>query len=450
MKIRFFVLLVNLVLISATRLAAQQLTVDSLIAHAIDNDYSVKVLEEELQRSFLDIKLNKAARLPVISTNLWNESTNGRFYDPLSNQYTTSRTFVSSAGISATWDVFNGGYTNIKSDVDQVGAEIRRLTLRQRKKDIAKEVAALYADVMRSAAVQKILDEEIALYAVEVRRLNELLLQKKITFADLSSVVVNKQRIEEKKYAAEYDMDLNFHQLGLLTGKMLTIRSLSSPDSAYLSALPPDVFFLSVRDSAALKQLSTIYSIKDLQTKKAALTTDLRATDARMKIKIGAGVYSGYSTNRLVYNSETNSTVQAPLVRQLGDNTYEAITVNFFLPVYDRRNRITLRQTAVDERIARLERDDVERKVVFKYEMAKKELTIKHKRFEITQRELTNEQSIFESFQERFNAERLVKRDLFLARQHLLEAKIDYWNSYFDLYKTTRMFMIDYLEQPVF
>lgn len=444
MNVRFFIVYIVSCLVLITRLAAQpKLTVDSLIAQAIENDYSVKLMEEQLERSVLDNKWNKAARLPVVSTNLWNESTNGRFYDPLSNQYTTLRTFVGSVGVSANWDVFNGGYANIKTNVDRVGTEIRQLTLRQRKKEVARAVAGLYIDILHSTTVQCILEKEISLYASELQRLNELLLQKKITFADFSSVTVGKQRIEDKKYVLAYEMDLNFYQLGLLTGNTLTIQAIALSDTTravtYLDASS------SLRmDSATLRQVSVHYEIKQLETKKAALTSDLRASDGRLKIKVGAGVYSGYSTNRLVYNSETNTTQQAPLLRQLNDNTYEAVTVNFYLPLYDRRNRIVQRQTSVDERIAGLERDDMERKIFFKYEMARKELAIKQKRLDAAQHQFENEQQIFNSFRERSAAERLSKQDLFLARQRLLEAEVSYRNSYFDFFKTLRLFKIDY------
>lgn len=416
------------------------------MSKAIQHDYSVKVLEQEVQKSSLEIKLTKSGKLPVVSTNFWNGATNGRYYDILSNQFTTARTFINSLGLSANWDLFNGGYTNLKATLDQALYSMYNLNLEKRKNEISRTVIELYFEILLSEKLIELFQKEIDLYNGEESRLNELRKLKKITYADASVVTITKQKLENRKLELEYKLDLDFYTLGLLVDMVLPVDAIKPFDTIDLIDIDIQNFVLST-DSAWLRKSSISYNLKQLEIKKAELNTAMRGTDSKLKVKAGIGIYTGYSTNRSAYNAEANSIIRSPFVNQLGDNTYEALTLNFYLPVYDRRTRIVEKQSIINQNIAELERDQIERKIIFRYEMAKKDLSIKQKRLKIANSQWMTEKEIFRSYEERFAADRLLKTELLAAQERIMEGEIDFYSSYYDFFKAFKIFEMEYLNE---
>ena len=445
MNFRLYIFVFIAYLSSASRSYAQYgFTVDSLISKAIQQDYSIKVLEKEVQRSSLEIKLTKSTRLPMISTNLWNGVTSGRYYDILSNQFTTARTLINSLGITANWNLFNGGYTTTKITLDQAQYAIHNLNLEKRKIEISKAVIELYGEILLSIKLAELFQKEIDLYKDEENRLNELRKLKKITYANAAIVTITKQKLENRKLELEYKLDLDIYNLGLLIDMVLPLEAIKPFDNINLVDINTLDFVFST-DTAWLRKSSIGYNIKQLEIKKADLNTALRGTDSKLKIKAGIGVYTGYSTNRSLYNMETNSVIRSPLMNQLGDNTYEALTLNFYLPIYDRHNRIVEKQSIIEQNIAELERDQIEKKIIFRYEMAKKDLWIKQKRLKVANSQWMNEKEIFKSYEERFAADRLLKTEFLAAQERIIEGEIDYYSSYYDFFKAFKIFEIEYL-----
>jgi len=439
-----FVLLF-LVIAVTTSNAQKKLNLETLIALAIKQDFSVQLMEQELKKAQIEQKITRSSILPTVSFNSWNGYYDGRYYDPLKNDFFYNPTMVGNMGLTSTWGIYNGGYRNIKLSIDRIAISIQLLNLEKKKQEISREVINLYSAIVQANNLINIYQKKIDLFASETERVKQLYLLEKVTAIDTSAVALSRIDAEDKQLQLKYKLELDVHQLGLLTNEQISLNDLEdNPEFTFDQINLNEPKYNQYDDTTALKNSSISYRIKSLEIERARYSTELHKSGFKPSVKFEAGINTGYSSNLRNEAANMNSEGNYVFLKQFQSNRYNSTSLNIYVPVFDRRNKLLERQNRIEENMAKIEESQTGRSIFIKYSLAKKELGVKFKKLKIAQVQVNELNKLLLNYQERFALGRLRFNELLAASEKLIEGEINYTNNYFDFYKALKTFEIDY------
>ncbi|MCR6640532.1 MAG: TolC family protein [Sporocytophaga sp.] len=446
MNSRLKIFVIFFLFIAGTKSYAQgKLNLEALISLAVKQDFSVQLIEQELKKAQIEQRITKASILPTVSFNNWNGYYDGRYYDPLKNDFFYNPTMVGNMGLTSTWGIYNGGYRNTKLSIDRISITIQYLNLEKKKREISREVINLYSAIVLENNLINIYQKKIDLYAAETARIKELYLLEKVTAVDTSVVALTRIDAEDKQLQLKYKLELDLHQLGLLTNESLVLSDIeSNPEFSFDQFNLNESKYSLYDDTTALKNSSISYKIKSLEIEKAHYSTDLQKSQFKPSVKFEAGVNTGYSSNLRHETANMNSEGKYVFFKQFESNRYNSTSLNIYIPVFDRRNKLLERQSRVGENMAKIEEAQTGRKIFIKYSLAKKELGVKYKKLKISQVQVAEINKLLVNYKERFALGRLRVNDLLMAKEKLIEGEMNYNNNYFDFYKALKNFELDY------
>ncbi len=446
MNSRLKIFVIFFLFIAGTKSYAQgKLNLEALISLAIKQDFSVQLTEQELNKAQIEQKITRSSILPTVSFNNWNGYYDGRYYDPLKNDFFYNPTMVGNMGLTSTWGIYNGGYRNTKLSIDRISITIQYLNLEKKKREISREVIGLYSAIVQANNLINIYQKKIDLYAAETARIKELYLLEKVTAVDTSVVALTRIDAEDKQLQLKYKLELDLHQLGLLTNESLLLSDIeNNPEFSFEQFNPNESKYNIYDDTTALKNSSISYRIKSLEIEKARYSTELQKTQFKPSVKFEAGVNTGYSSNLRHETANMNSEGKYVFFKQFESNRYNSTSLNIYIPVFDRRNKLLERQNRVGENMAKIEGAQTGRKIFIKYSLAKKELNVKYKKLKISQVQVNEINKLLVNYKERFALGRLRVNDLLIANEKLIEGEINYNNNYFEFYKALKTFELDY------
>jgi hypothetical protein len=155
---------------------------------------------------------------------------------------------------------------------------------------------------------------------------------------------------------------------------------------------------------------------------------------------MNSGIYSGYSSNR----TSATGTEHYTLLNQFHENVYQSFTINIFIPLYDRMNRINRKRGRINQNIDLLKQKEVEEKVASRYLLSRKNLINHLQKFSSATNRFKAEIQIFESCKAKYETGRLSISEHTKAKLKVIEAEKEYINSFFKAYHVWKDFQIDY------
>lgn len=158
-----------LLLLIVTGAPAQSLlTLDQAIQNALQNNYDLQVVKNDLEIAQIENNWGNAGRLPTVAANGGYTISNSNVFQKLNTGVEIERKGATlqneNASVSAQWRVFNGFRVTAAKKRLETQEEIGNIAVRQQANQTVYNVIVAYLNLMRLKLERKALEETIALF----------------------------------------------------------------------------------------------------------------------------------------------------------------------------------------------------------------------------------------------------------------------------------------------
>lgn len=198
------------------------LKVQEFISKADTNNVRLLQAEKNTSISAYNLKANKSVFLPAVGLTGsygWNEG-----FFPSTGFLASNNTTGLSAGVSLSWDLFDGGrgITTIKNA--QIQLESQELLLEQVKVEIKRDIANANGNYLNRLRVFELLEQNVKTATNNYERSLERFKLGQITSVELRQAQINLLNAQTNKNLAKYEAKLSELELLQLTGQLLNVN----------------------------------------------------------------------------------------------------------------------------------------------------------------------------------------------------------------------------------
>jgi len=201
-----------------------KLRLEELIAQAELNNVAILQTERNLAINAYDIKVNQAGYLPTVGLNGvygWNlnQSAASAFFPGTNNE-----TWNFGLGASLTWNLFDGGGTNVRVKNSKIAYKNQELLQEQIELEVARDIANALAIFENRLNIFQIQEQNVLTNVNNFERSKEQFQLGRITSIEFRQAQINLLNAQTNKNLAKYDAKLSELQLLQLTGQLLNVE----------------------------------------------------------------------------------------------------------------------------------------------------------------------------------------------------------------------------------
>ena len=200
------------------------LELDSFVTEAEINNVSLLQIEQSLEISDYDIKINKSGYLPSIDLtgsygwNL-NRSAATAFFPG-----STTTTDGLAAGVSLRWDLFDGGFRNIQVRNSKIRYENQQIQKEQLISQVQRDIANSLGNYRNKLFILKVQEENVETNLNNFNRSEEQYKLGRISSIEFRQAQINLLDARTSLNLAKYDAKLAELQVLQLTGQLLNVN----------------------------------------------------------------------------------------------------------------------------------------------------------------------------------------------------------------------------------
>ncbi len=200
-----------------------KLQLDDYLERAPANNVTLLQNESNLRISSYDIKVNKSGYLPTVGLSGsygWNQSRNPAsafFPDNISNTSTLG------AGISLTWNLFDGGSTITRVKNSKIALDNQELLKNQIKLQVERDIANALGTYKNRLKIYKIQQQNVVTNENNFERSRERFKLGQVTSIEFRQAQINLIQAKTNKNLAKYNSKLAELELLQLTGQLLNV-----------------------------------------------------------------------------------------------------------------------------------------------------------------------------------------------------------------------------------
>lgn len=189
-----------------------------------DNNVAILQTQRNLAINEYDIKVNQSGYLPTVGLNGsygWNlnQSAASAFFPGVNNE-----TFSVGLGASLTWNLFDGGGTNVRVRNAKIAFENQELLQEQVKLEVSRDIANALAIYENRLKIFRIQEQAVLTNQNNFERSEEQFKLGRITSIEFRQAQINLLNAQTNKNLAKYDAKLAELQLLQLTGQLLNVE----------------------------------------------------------------------------------------------------------------------------------------------------------------------------------------------------------------------------------
>ena len=195
-----------------------------LMENAEDNNVAILQTRRNLAINEYDIKVNQSGYLPTIGLNGsygWNlnQSAASAFFPGVNNE-----TFSVGLGASLTWNLFDGGGTNVRVRNAKIAFENQELLQEQVKLEVTRDITNALAIYENRLKIFRIQEQAVLTNQNNFERSEEQFKLGRISSIEFRQAQINLLNAQTNKNLAKYDAKLAELQLLQLTGQLLNVE----------------------------------------------------------------------------------------------------------------------------------------------------------------------------------------------------------------------------------
>ncbi|MFV8281059.1 TolC family protein [Christiangramia marina] len=200
------------------------LELDSFVTEAEVNNVSLLQIEQSLEISDYDIKINKSGYLPSIDLtgsygwNL-NRSAATAFFPG-----STTTTDGLAAGVSLRWDLFDGGFRNIQVRNSKIRYQNQQIQKEQLISQVQRDIANSLGNYRNKLFILKVQEENVETNLNNFNRSEEQYKLGRISSIEFRQAQINLLDARTSLNLAKYDAKLAELQVLQLTGQLLNVN----------------------------------------------------------------------------------------------------------------------------------------------------------------------------------------------------------------------------------
>jgi outer membrane protein len=200
------------------------LELENFVDEAEINNVSLLQIEQNLEISDYDIKINKSGYLPTVDLTGsygWNKNRSAATaFFPGST--TTTDGFA--AGVSLTWDIFDGGRTKVLVENSKIRYENQEIIKERLQTEIRRDIANALGNYRNKLYILKVQEENVETNLDNFSRSEEQYKLGRITSIEFRQAQINLLDARTSLNLAKYDAKLAELQVLQLTGQLLNVE----------------------------------------------------------------------------------------------------------------------------------------------------------------------------------------------------------------------------------
>ncbi|WP_241461431.1 TolC family protein [Aquimarina macrocephali] len=201
-----------------------KLELEEYLSKSTENNITLLQNESNIRISDYDIKVSKSGYLPSIGLTGsygWNENRNppSAFFPG-----NVSDTYTLGAGVSLTWNLFDGGNTITRVKNAKIALDNQEIIKSQIEKEVKRDIANALGNYENRLSVFKIQQQNVITNQNNFERSQERFKLGQITSIEFRQAQINLILAETNKNSAKYDAKIAELQLLQLTGQLLNIE----------------------------------------------------------------------------------------------------------------------------------------------------------------------------------------------------------------------------------
>ncbi|WP_234387021.1 TolC family protein [Aquimarina sp. Aq78] len=201
-----------------------KLELEEYLSKSTENNITLLQNESNIRISDYDIKVSKSGYLPSIGLTGsygWNENRNppSAFFPG-----NVSDTYTLGAGVSLTWNLFDGGNTITRVKNAKIALDNQEIIKSQIEKEVKRDIANALGNYENRLNVFEIQQQNVITNQNNFERSQERFKLGQITSIEFRQAQINLILAETNKNSAKYDAKIAELQLLQLTGQLLNIE----------------------------------------------------------------------------------------------------------------------------------------------------------------------------------------------------------------------------------
>ncbi len=387
------------------------------IDYALDNNIQIQKSKITQEQNSVNTLQAKAQLFPNFSASVGQNFTNRPFL-PAGSQNTTNA-YNGSYGINASMTLFNGGKLLKSIEQSKLQEESGRYDILEVEKDIQMSILQYYMQILYAEEAVQVYEDVVEVSKYQRDRGEALLLAGTISKVDLAQLEAQLSSDTYQLITARNTLDYARLQLKQLLEldvddeMNITIPEINDDD--VLAPIPAlnDIYYTSLEVMPQMQSSKLNIDIAALETAKAR-----------------AGYYPRVSLTASVGSSNLSGT-GLTFEEQLRDNFSDGVGVTVSIPIYSNRdNKSAVEKAKLNEQIARLDYQDVQKNLLREVELAYQDAVAAQNQYIAANENVKALQTSYDLIQQQYNLgmkntlELLTeKNNLLSAEQSLLQAK---------------------------
>lgn len=402
----------------------QTLTLEEAIDIALENNFSLKQAQNNLQVSDMQVTSAQADFLPSLSAGFNGSQNVGRQFIQEDLIFEDRTTYGMSGSMNTNVTIFSG-FQNINNlRRSRVNHEQQQANAQRIRENIIFDTAMRYLQVLLDMELLEIAEQNLETSRMQEKQVAAQVEVGSRPVGDLyqqQSVVANNEL-----QVVQAENSVNISRTRLI--RMLQIDrvdglELSAPELEDLSLIPQDLnlndlinLALTNRKDLEAQQLQIQASRYDLEIAKANRYPSISAS---------AGISSRYSDQYSIFNPSENRSIDVPFGDQFFDQMVSrSVGFNISIPIFNRWNtNVNIMQARVQHRNAQLNLQDVEFGIREEISQVYNDYVSLAKELEATDRALQAAERAYETQQQRYEVGAATLIELNLATVDYAEAQ---------------------------
>lgn len=329
--------------------AAKKWTLQECVDYAIDNNITIKQMQNTRALQELELSTNRNSRLPNLEASVGQNFSFGRGLTA-QNTYENTNTSSTSFQLGTSVPLFTGFRIKNAIQLSRLNLEAAIADLEKARNDVSMQVAQAYVEILYDIEISEVAHRQISIDSMQVERLRAMVANGKASDAELSQ---QKATLAQSRLTAT-TADNNYRLAILSLTQLLEI-----PTPEGFEVVRPDASTIVKSDMAAVAP-DVVYA-EALGFKPEVRAQKYRVDGAENSIRIAraelypqlsfsAGLGSNYYTTS-TYGSDAFGT-------QMKNNFSQYLAFSLSIPIFNRfstRNSIRSAKVERDNQSLRLE-----------------------------------------------------------------------------------------------
>ncbi|MFD1616524.1 TolC family protein [Gelatiniphilus marinus] len=427
-------LLACVLLITASSFAQQKKwTLQECVAHALENNISIKQSENSLLLNEQDILAAKGQFLPSVSASTGHSLGIGtQRIDIGETQVIVDRTSNSTRfGVGANQTIFNGfRLTNLYKQ-SNLNLEISKLELSKIKDDISLNVVNAYLNTLFNKENLETAKAQFDFSKKQLEQVQNLVdagVQPKANIYDAEATL---SRDEQQVTIAENNYNLALLTLSQLLqvpfdGFEVEIINIDTPSETLLYSNVTPVLNYALNNRSEIK-------IAEKNIENAALNTQISKSGFLPSVTLGYG----FNTNAFYSNIIKN---EAAFLDQLNNQKSHSFNLSVNIPIFSRfQNKTAVAKSKIQQANSKLRLDQAKLDLESNIQRAYTDAQAAFKAYDAAQKSLVSQELAFNNSKERYDIGNITAFDLEQARVQFINAQSSLINAKYDFVFKTKV-----------